>query len=566
MSGILPIEPYTLRVLVEITVENVAIIERAQLNPGRGFSVLTGETGAGKSLLVDAIELALGERADSDLVRHGAARASVAAAFDLSHLPEARRLCEEAGFELEANILFIQRDVHVEGRSQCRVGGRLVPVAALRGVGRMLVDLHGQHDHQSLLHPERHLEFLDLWIGEQAVALQQTVGEAFRNRADLAQRLRAMQTSRRDREQRIDMLRFQIEEIEALNPVPGEMAQLESDLGRLTHAERIGAAASEALAAVGDRDFCAYDALAGAVKSLEEMAKFDASLEQVLAPLRDALYSAEEGVRALRSYLDTVELDPQRLEETASRIDGLKRLRRKYGEDEVAVVAFLDEARRELAILEDDGSSEEELVARVAAAEEALREACRELTALRTEKAKEFAKLVQGELHDLAMEKAVFSVSLQPKEPDASGADDVTYLFSANAGEPPRALNKIASGGELSRVMLAIKSALAGRAGVPTLIFDEVDAGLSGRAAATVARKLEALGQHYQVIAISHLPQIASRAARHFRIEKSESEGRVRTHVRELGNEERIEELARMIAGDTIGDSALAHAREMLAH
>ena len=550
--------------IVELTVENVAIIERSQLNLGPGFTVLTGETGAGKSLLVDAIELALGERADSDLVRAGAARAVVTAVFDLSGSAELRAHCEQLGLNLEDGALYVQREVFAEGRSQCRVGGRMAPVSALRSLGQLLVDLHGQHDHQSLLHPDRHGDFLDAWIGAPANLLKQEVSEKHTEHEDAKRRLNALRQGLRDREHRLDLLRFQVNEIEAVSPLPGEMEDLEGQLNRLKHAERLSLAAQSGLSATNEDEGCARDKLGDTVRSLEELTRLDPTLERSLDPLRSALYALDDGIRELRAYADSLESDPNALEEAAGRIDALRKLRRKYGEDESAVLAFLHEARLELDQLEEGEANEADLVAAVQKREEALHEAAAKLTALRQARSVEFSSRVEGELHELAMEKAVYSCRVDPKPIDASGADRIEFFFSANSGEPERPLAKIASGGEISRVMLAIKTALAGRAGVPTLIFDEVDAGLSGRAAAVVARKLEALAQHYQVVAISHLPQIASRATTHFRIEKREEGGRVATIVRSLSGEERVEEIARMLAGEHITASSLANAREML--
>lgn len=550
--------------IVELTVENVAIIERSQLTLGPGFTVLTGETGAGKSLLVDAIELALGERADSDLVRAGASRAVVTAVFDLSGSAQLRAHCEQLGLNLEDGALFVQREVFAEGRSQCRVGGRMAPVSALRSLGQLLVDLHGQHDHQSLLHPDRHGDFLDGWIGTPASELKQEVSERFSEYEDAKRRLNALRQGLRDREHRLDLLRFQVNEIETVNPQPSEMADLEAQLNRLKYVEKLSLAAQAALAATNEDDGCARDRLGETVRSLEDVARLDSTLERTLDPLRSALYALEDGIRELRAYADSLESDPNALEDTAARIDALRRLRRKYGEDEAAVLAFLHEARLELDQLEEGEANEADLLASVQRNEEALHEAAGRLTALRQARAVEFGQRVEDELHELAMEKAVYSCRVDPKPIDANGADKVEFFFSANSGEPERPLAKIASGGEISRVMLAIKTALAGRAGVPTLIFDEVDAGLSGRAAAVVARKLEALAQHYQVVAISHLPQIASRATTHFRIEKREGGGRVATIVRPLSGEDRVEEVARLLAGEEITASALANAREML--
>ncbi|AIE86128.1 DNA repair protein RecN [Fimbriimonas ginsengisoli] len=550
--------------IVELTVENLAIIERSQLVLKPGFTVLTGETGAGKSLLIDAIELALGERADTELVRTGASRASVSVVLDLSNEPAALARCQELGVGLEGTTLYIQREVAAKGGSQCRIGGKLTPVSTLRQLGSFLVDLHGQHDHQSLLDAERHIGFLDEWIGGPVVELLQRIEAAHERALEANRRLTSFRQGLRDREHRLDLLRFQVNEIEAVNPQPGELEELDAQLSRLKYAEKLATASFGALATVADQENCAIDQLGEAVKLLESAIRYDASLESVVAPMREALIEVEEAAHTLRGYSENLEADPARLDEVAGRIDSLKRLRRKYGADENEVLEFLHDAREQLALLEDGEASEEELVEAASRAGAALNEVASELTSLRKERAVEFAERTQHQLRDLAMDRAVFSVDIRPKPADATGADQVEFFFSANLGEPPRPLGKIASGGEISRVMLAIKTAMAGRAGVPTLIFDEVDAGLGGRAAVTVARKLGELAEHYQVLVITHLPQIAGRADHHFRIEKDESSGRVVTSVRLLEEHERVEEIARMLAGDHVTDAVRANAREML--
>lgn len=550
--------------LVELSVENVAIIERAQIALGSGLTVLTGETGAGKSLLVDALELGLGERADSELVRAGAAKASVVVTMDLAASPDLVQRCVENGFQVDNGMLRIHREVLAEGRSTCRIGGRPAAVSALRQLGLLLVDLHGQHDHQSLLDPLRHIGFLDEWIGAPAHELLSQIGEAASRLQGIRQRLAALRTGLRDREHRLDLLKFQVEEISAVEPRPGEMAELEAQLARLRNMERLADGTDAALHAMRGAEYNAVDGLRSAVKAIEEVERFDPSLGAILETLRASLVQAEECAHDVAAYLDSLEADPALLEEVAGRIDTLKRLRRKYGEDEEAVLLFLANAQQELALLGDSEASEEELVIEQDAAEEDLRELASRLSSLRKERAIEFAELVQRQLRDLAMERAQFEVSFRDKTPDALGMDEVEFFFSANAGEPPRPLSKIASGGEISRVMLGIKTAMAGRAGVPTLIFDEVDVGLGGKAAATVARKLEELARHYQVIVISHLPQIAAKGQRHYRIEKAERDGRVTTEVRLLSEVERVSEIGRMLAGDTLTESALANARELL--
>ena len=550
--------------IVELTVENIAIIEKAQLALGPGYTVLTGETGAGKSLLIDAIELVLGERADAELVRAGAPKASVSVVFDLSNRPGLVRVCQDLGIPLDDTTLYIHREVFAEGRSQCRIGGKLTPVGQLKQLGQFLVDLHGQHDHQSLLDPETHVGYLDAWIGAPAYDLLNKVSTTHHNTELLRHKLAAIRQGQRDREHKLDLLRFQINEIKAVSPKVGELNDLEVLLARLRNVEKLAAASFGSLAVLQDQEGSADEKLGGAVRSLEDAVRLDSSLEPVVKPLRDALVSMQEGIHALRGYADTLESDPNRLDEIATRIDSLHRLRRKYGDDESAILTFLEKCKTELDLLDDAEASEQDLMIQVEESEDALAMLCAELAALRHEKAAEFADLVEAQLRDLALERAVFEVNFRVKPPDATGAEIVEFFFSANAGEPARPLSKIASGGEISRMMLAVKTALAGKAGVPTLIFDEVDTGLGGRAAAVVSRKLAELAEHYQVVVISHLPQIAAAAASHFRIEKGEVDGRVVTQVVGLDRDQRISEIARMLAGEEITETAMANARELI--
>lgn len=550
--------------IVELTVENIAIIEKAQLALGPGYTVLTGETGAGKSLLIDAIELVLGERADAELVRAGTPKASVSVVFDLSNRPGLVRVCQDLGIPLDDTTLYIHREVFAEGRSQCRIGGKLTPVGQLKQLGQFLVDLHGQHDHQSLLDPETHVGYLDAWIGAPAYDLLNKVSTTHHNTELLRHKLAAIRQGQRDREHKLDLLRFQINEIEAVSPKVGELDDLEVLLARLRNVEKLAAASFGSLAVLQDQEGSADEKLGGAVRSLEDAVRLDSSLEPVVKPLRDALVSMQEGIHALRGYADTLESDPNRLDEIATRIDSLHRLRRKYGDDESAILTFLEKCKTELDLLDDAEASEQDLMIQVEESEDALAMLCAELAALRHEKAAEFADLVEAQLRDLALERAVFEVNFRVKPPDATGAEIVEFFFSANAGEPARPLSKIASGGEISRMMLAVKTALAGKAGVPTLIFDEVDTGLGGRAAAVVSRKLAELAEHYQVVVISHLPQIAAAAASHFRIEKGEVDGRVVTQVVGLDRDQRISEIARMLAGEEITETAMANARELI--
>lgn len=550
--------------IIELSVENLAIIERCDLALGPGFTVLTGETGAGKSLIVDALELAFGARSEASMVRAGTSRALVSVTLDLTFDPELAQKCAALGAEISDGMLYIQREVFAEGRSQCRIGGRLAPASLLKEVSRLLVDLHGQHDHQSLLDPKSHLGFLDAWIGPSAMLLTDRVGVQLEKWTEFEDKLQALRGGRREREQKLDLLKFQLSEIEAVMPKPGEVTELEARLARLKHAELLTKTISAVREMLIEGESCGRDQVAGAAKLLSEAEKLDPTLSGIREPLDQASILLEEALSQLRAYEEVAEDSPAQLEETAARIDAIKRLFRKYGDDENAVLDFYDGIKREYDLLSVDETSESELESAAAEARKELDAVCLELTELRSEKAKAFAEFVENELKDLAMEKAKFQVAVSPKLPDSLGADSVEFMFSANPGEPVKPLAKIASGGEISRVMLAIKTALMGRAGVPTLIFDEVDAGLGGRAAASVAKKLEELAEHDQVIVITHLPQIAGRANTHYRVEKLEADGRVVANAVPLGQGERVEEVARMIAGEEVGDSALAHARELL--
>lgn len=550
--------------ILELTVENIAVIERAQLTLGSGFTCITGETGAGKSLLIDSIALALGGRADSDLVRTGTARGTVAMVVDLSANPAARSKCEELGVETEDLQLFIQREISAEGRSTCRVGGRLVPVSTLKSLGALLVDQHGQHEHQSLLEPGRHIEFLDSWIGDPASKLIARMEVAYSTRSRLAADLALLQTGQRDRQQRLDMLRYQVEEIDGAAIQPGEFSRSEEELSRIANVERLRAACAVAIESIGGEEGSATERLALALKDLDSAAQLDPELESRAASIRSGLYAIQDGLRELRQYEELLESDPGRLELLVERMELLKKLRRKYGDSEQEILEFRDESARELELLDRAESSEGQIEEALAAAEQEARAVSKELTQLRTAHADRFTNLVEAELKQLAMERAALQIKIEPTEISPIGADSIELFFTANVGEQPKPLAKIASGGELSRVMLGIKIVLAGKGGVPTLVFDEIDSGLGGKTAAVVARKLEDLAHHYQVLAITHLPQICARAVAHYRIEKVERDSRTLTEIQPLGPEDRLTEIARMLAGDTVGDTAVANARELL--
>ncbi|GIV09692.1 MAG: DNA repair protein RecN [Fimbriimonadales bacterium] len=543
-------------------IENWAIIDRLEVRFAAGLNALTGETGAGKSILMDALNLALGERADPTMIRTGAERLRVSAVFELPHDPDLHALLSELGVEPEAGMLYLNREVQVGGRSIARINGQPTPLSILKTIGERLVDLHGQHEHQSLLKPSSHLEFLDRWLGDPALQLREQVRQAVQALRRAERELQSLTEREREREQMLDLYRFQVDEIRNAALQVGEDEQLETEQRRLTHAEKLIALAGGVYDALMQENG-AYDQAALARRSLTEIARIDPSAREWGDMLEGALAQIEEVARSLRAYAETIEYDPARLEAVIARLELIQRLKRKYGDTIAAILAYADDAEGKLHALETQSERRDALETQLAALHTQVSALCEPLTTLRRAGAEQFAQTVQAHLHDLAMARAQFQVAVRPKPIDATGADSVEFLFSANPGEPPRPLNKIASGGEMSRVMLALKTALANAAPVPTLVFDEIDAGIGGRTAHTVGEKLSQLAQHCQILCITHLPQIASRATSHLLIEKQTDGDTTRVQIHTLVGEARVQEIARMLAGEPT-ETALQHARELL--
>jgi DNA repair protein RecN (Recombination protein N) len=550
--------------LIELTVENLAIIDRTDVTFGPGLSVFTGETGAGKSLIIDAIELVLGGRAEADAVRTGARSASVHLAMDLSSRPDLLALVEAEGVQIEDGLLTLQREVFAEGRSSARLGGKVATVGSLRALSRLLVDMHGQHDHQTLIDPARHVGLLDAWIGEPAVGARDAVAVAYAGFSEAKRRLDRARSGERERERRRDLLSFEVEEIRAVSPVAGEFDELDGQIRRLANQERLLEQSGTALNALSELEGSASEKIGEAISALRAASRLDESVEETLQAAILLQERLAEVVSAVQGYTEMLDLDPGELERLEERRHALVRLRKKYGEDEEAILAYLAEAEAELADMDQGDQNPEALEQELLAAEQRLNEAAAKLTALRKAAIPEFDRGVLQHLGDLALEKARFETHLVPRPVDAEGADTVEFFFSANPGEDLRPLAKVASGGEMSRVMLALKAAMAGKSGPAVLIFDEVDSGLSGRAATAVATKLQTLAEHMQVLVITHLAQVAACGTSHYRIEKHERNGRVVTQVTSLSHEERIDEIARMITGDDLTDSARLHAAELL--
>ncbi len=550
--------------LTELRVRDVAVISDALLELGPGLNVLTGETGAGKSMLVDALALLLGERATADLVRTGSERASVEGAFELSGRPDLLAPLADAGLEAEDGRLVLKREVQVSGRSRAWANGSPVTVGLLAEIGRRLVDLHGQHETQSLLRPEAQRDILDAFAeaGSEAAAAR----GAWEACERLGAEQRELEARLAEARKRADYLRHVAEEIERAKPRAGELEQLEGDVRRLGHAEELGRMAEE-LGQLLDGD----DRAAGA--SLGHAARLLAALERIdpggSAGWREMLEAASLNVgelaRAVAAYREGIDLDPARLAALERRRDVLFRLDQKYGPGLDRVLAACDQARGELALLDTADTDLTALRRRLEEARADLAERCRALTARRTSAARKLAKAVTSRLAALGMPDGRFRVALVALDaPSRGGAEAVEFMVQLNPGLDERPLARAASGGELSRIMLALKGELARHDAVPTLVFDEVDQGVGGHVAGRVAESLSGVAAGHQVVVITHLPQVAAAGARHLVVAKAAAGGTAQADVRSVAGDERVEEIARMLGADASPATARRHARELL--
>ncbi|HZP81406.1 MAG TPA: DNA repair protein RecN [Chthonomonadaceae bacterium] len=551
--------------LQSLSIRNFAIIDRLDLEFGAGFQVMTGETGAGKSIIIDALNLILGGRAGTEMVRGGAERAVIDAVFAIRGSDEVQRIVQEMGFELEDDQLFLSREVAANGKSSCRIMGRPATVAQLKEIGDWLVDLHGQHEHQSLLAVSRHLDILDEWGGKALQSLRAEVAEAYHHLQRLRREKESLETDARERAHLLDLYAFQVKEISDAKLQAGEEEELQADHRRLANAQKLAESAAGAAEALGGGDSSgALEALAVAVRVLEEAASLDDTLAPILESVRSASYELTEAERDLTRYQDAIEFNPERLAQIEERLELLRTLKRKYGDSVEEILRYGEETAAKLETLSHSEERGAQLGAEIAAAEKRLNDLCARLSQQRHKAGAEFQKITLAELRDLAMEKARFEVHIEAGEPTAKGTDRVEFLIATNPGEPLRPLAKVASGGEISRVMLAIKSAMARQEPLPTMVFDEIDVGVGGRTASVIADKLAALSRAAQVLCITHLAPLASRGDRHFSIEKRVQGNRTTVVVTPLTPEERVTELARMIGGTEVTETVLQHAREML--
>ena len=541
-------------------IENIAVIECADITFDRGFNVLTGETGAGKSIVIDAISAILGERAYRDMIRTGATKASVEAVFsDVPDLP----WFAENGVEHDAQIV-IQRQIHLDGKNICRVNGTLVSVTVLRRLGIQLINIHGQHDSASLFDEENHLIFLDSFADHES--LLQSYGESFATVSELRRQIDRMSMDESEKLRRVETLKFQIAQIEKADLKIGEDEELEQRRKVLQNAEKLSDGLDEATECLygGEESDGAAALLSQAERALAKLSRYTDSFGKIHEMVADLMYQVQDAAEEVRSARDDLSYSADELEHIESRLDTIHKLRRKYGVDCEQILAYLEQAKRELDEIEFSDAHIERLKAKLSKAEKEAWDAANTLRDSRMAAAKKLSARILTELAQLDMPRVQFQCEFTQIPLSANGADNVAFYMSANAGEALKPLSKVASGGELARIMLAMKNVLAEKDQVNTLIFDEVDTGVSGRAAQRVAEKLKSVAAHKQVLCVTHLPQLAALADAHLLIAKQERQGRTYTTVTPLDLEGRKRELARIIGGANITETTLKSAEEML--
>lgn len=551
--------------LNHIHIRDFAIIDELDLDLHTGMSVLTGETGAGKSILIDALGLALGDRADADVVRQGCKRAEIIANFELADLPEAQAWLDENELDDDSQCL-IRRTIATEGRSRGYINGTPVPIQSLRALGEMLVDIHGQHEHQSLMRVHAQRELLDDYA-QHGNLLKQLAGayKTWREANDEYERLRRAAS---DRDTRLDFLRYQVQELETLAPQEDEHAKLEQEHVRLANVSRLQDTAHRHIEALDDNEQISATALLSrAVSELDGLREMDGRLGDIADSLNSALTNVEDASKELRHYLDRLDADPARLSEIDSRLGSFLDLARKHHVKPGELLHQLDELSNELDSLQHAETRLEGLQAEIGKHFAAYSQLADKLGKSRRKHARTLAKQVTGHMQELGMPGGHFDIVLHARDqavPSAEGMEKVEFIVSANPGQALKPLNKVASGGELSRISLAIQVVLANNVRIPTLIFDEVDVGIGGGVAEIVGNRLRSLADNRQVLCVTHLPQVASQAHHHLQVSKTRGKAQTGTHIQALDETARGQEIARMLGGVEITEQTLAHAKEML--
>ena len=549
--------------LLEISIKNFAIIEAISLNFEKGMTVLTGETGAGKSIIIDAMNMMLGARATTDVIRHGVPKAEIEGLFSIENSLPLQEIFDEQGIDLGDEII-IRREILQNGRSVSRVNGQMVNLSVLRAIGQHLVDIHGQHDQEELMRPQLHIQMLDEFGDTDFLELKQSYQTNFDAYRQMRKQLLEIKKNQEEHKARIEMLEFQMAEIESAALQPGEDLKLNQERDKLLNHKNIADTLTNAYTMLDNEEFSSLANVRSAMNDMESLEEYDAEYREISASLSESYYALEDVTKRLEDIIEDLDFDGNRLMQIESRLDLIHAITRKYGGNVDDVLLYFAKITEEYNLLTGNNLSSEDMEAELKQLEVSLVDLASKLASARHNLAQQLEIEIQQELKDLYMDKARFQVQFTKGKFSREGNESVEFYISTNPGEDFKPLVKVASGGELSRLMLAIKSAFSLKEGKTSIVFDEVDTGVSGRVAQAIAQKIHKIGQHGQVLAISHLPQVIAIADYQFFIEKISNEHSTVSTVRLLTVEERVEEVAKMLAGENVTEAALSQARELL--
>ena len=549
--------------LLEISIKNFAIIEAISLNFEKGMTVLTGETGAGKSIIIDAMNMMLGARATTDVIRHGAPKAEIEGLFSVENSHALQMIFDEQGIELGDEII-IRREILQNGRSVSRVNGQMVNLSVLRSIGQYLVDIHGQHDQEELMRPQLHIQMLDGFGDADFLELKQAYQTNFDAYRKMRKQLLEIKKNQEEHKARIEMLEFQMAEIESASLQPGEDLKLNQERDKLLNYKNIADTLTNAYTMLDNEEFSSLANVRSAMNDMESIEEYDVEYREISTSLSESYYVLEDVTKRLEDIIESLDFDGNRLMQIESRLDLIHAITRKYGGNVDDVLMYFAKITEEYNLLTGNNLSSDDMEAELKKLEVSLVDLATKLASARHNLAQQLEIEIQQELKDLYMDKARFQVQFTKGKFTREGNESVEFYISTNPGEDFKPLVKVASGGELSRLMLAIKSAFSRKEGKTSIVFDEVDTGVSGRVAQAIAQKIHKIGQNGQVLAISHLPQVIAIADYQFFIEKISNEHSTVSTVRLLTVDERVEEVAKMLAGENVTEAALSQARELL--
>ena len=551
--------------LRELSIRNFAIIEDLTVSFYEGLTVLTGETGAGKSIIIDAVHLLAGGRGSQEFIRHGAKKAELGGLFQIpSDTHPIYEKLEEAGIEAEEGTIILRRDLNENGKSVCRINGKLVPLAVLREIGGSLIDIHGQHENQELMDEKRHINLLDQFAQQEIAAVKATYGVKYETYRACKKELNALSLDEQRTAQRIDLYQFQLNELQEAALNESEEEALLEERKRLQNFHKIFERANIAYEAISGESK-GLDFIGNAMTALEDVAEIDSNFKEASESVNSSFYALQDAMYQIQSIIDDLEFDPERLNEVEHRLTTYQNMRRKYGATIEEVLQYQEKIEKELMTLINRDEVIQEKQQQLDKLEAELETLAADLTVIRKKYATQLAEAIMEQLRVLHMEKAQFIVNFdQLTQFEDNGKDDIVFYISTNVGEPPKSLPKIASGGELSRMMLALKTIFSNATGITSIIFDEVDTGVSGRVAQAIAEKIADISVNSQVLCISHLPQVAAQANQHYYIRKDVDNDRTYTTITNIQGDARVEEVSRMMSGAEITEATLQHAKELL--